>query len=168
MARQWGAGDYRYELVENWPKVAVKGVAADVAGDSNGRIYTVVRDPRADGTFNDITPATGHMLVFDRDGALLDTLLTDEFSSPHGLWINGEDEIFHADCGHHTVTKYSTTGEVLMTIGAKGESGALGKPFNMCSAIFRPATRGGRSLANRVTSESVNLIKHLSFNPLIK
>ena len=24
MARQWGAGDYRYDLVENWPKVAVK------------------------------------------------------------------------------------------------------------------------------------------------
>lgn len=133
MAEQWGVGDYRYELVENWPQVTVNGVAADVAGDSNGRIYTVVRDPKADGTFNDITPATGHMLVFDRGGALLDTRLTDEFSSPHGLWINGEDEIFHADCGHHTVTKYSTTGEVLMTIGVKGERGAPGEPFNMCT-----------------------------------
>ena len=47
MAEQWGVGDYRYELVENWPQVTVNGVAADVAGDSNGRIYTVVRDPKS-------------------------------------------------------------------------------------------------------------------------
>jgi len=133
MTKQWGVGDYRYELVENWPQMTINGVSADIAGDSSGHIYAVVRDPKADGSFNDITPATGHMLVFDQDGALLDTRLTNEFSSPHGLWINGDDEIFHADCGHHTVTKYSTSGEVLMTIGTKGERGAPGEPFNMCT-----------------------------------
>ena len=73
MTREWGVEGYRYEFVENWPQVEIQGVAADVAGDSEGRIYTVVRDPKPDGSFVDITPGTGHMLVFDRDGKLLET-----------------------------------------------------------------------------------------------
>ena len=133
MAQKWGVADYRYEFVENWPQVEIKGVAADVAGDSNGRIYTVVRDPMPDGSVASISPGTGHMLVFDRDGKLLETREEGKFSSPHGLWINGDNELFHADCGHHTVTKYSQSGEVLMTLGTQGQAGAPGEPFNMCT-----------------------------------
>ena len=126
MARQWGVADIRYELVENWPQFEIKGVTADVSGDSAGRIYTVVRDPKADGSFNDISPGTGHMLVLDRDGTLLETREEGKLSSPHGLWINREDEIFHADCGHHTVVKYSQSGEVLLTLGVEGRPGEPG------------------------------------------
>ena len=50
MTREWGVEGYRYEFVENWPQVEIQGVAADVAGDSDGRIYTVVRDPKPDGS----------------------------------------------------------------------------------------------------------------------
>ena len=133
MARKWGIEGFRYELVEDWPRVEIKGVAADVAGDSQGNIYTVVRDPKPDGSFGDITPGTGHMLVFDRSGNLLEKREDGKFSSPHGLWINGDDEIFHADCGHHTVTKYSHSGDVLLTLGTRGQTGAPGEPFNMCT-----------------------------------
>jgi DNA-binding beta-propeller fold protein YncE len=133
MTAQWGTAGYRYELVENWPQVEIQGVSADVAGDSEGRIYAVVRDPKPDGSFGDINPGSGHMLVFDRDGRLLEKRDELNFSSPHGLWINSDDEIFHADCAHHTVTKYSLSGETLMTLGTQGQTGAPGEPFNMCT-----------------------------------
>ena len=57
MASRWGVGDYQYEVVENWPDFQIKGVAADVAGDSQGRIYTVVRDPHPDGSIGNIRAA---------------------------------------------------------------------------------------------------------------
>jgi DNA-binding beta-propeller fold protein YncE len=129
----WRAGDYRYEFVGGWPDYMIEGVSADVAGDSEGNIYTVVRDPHADGSIGNILPGTGHMLVFDAPGNLVEKRLERALSSPHGLWINRDDEIFHADCGHHTVTKYSRSGDVLLTIGTKGRTGAPGAPFNMCT-----------------------------------
>ena len=173
MAKQWGVGDYRYELAENWPQVDINGVAADVVGDSAGRIYTVVRDPRADGTFIDITPGTGHMLVFDRDGALLETREEGNFSSPHGLWINSDDEIFHADCGHHTVTKYSQSGETLMTLGTKGEPGAPGEPFNMCTRATQSRNGDiwisdgyGQNRVHRFTSNGEHILSFGSGDPV--
>jgi|GEM_PF-2551945 hypothetical protein len=63
--------------IEQLPQEPVNGVAADVAGDSQGRIYSVVRDPKADGTFNGITPATGHIRVFDQAGAVIETRTLD-------------------------------------------------------------------------------------------
>ncbi len=173
MARQWGVGDYRYELVENWPQVVVNGVAADVAGDSEGRVYVVVRDPRADGTFIDITPGTGHMLVFDRDGSLLETREDRKLSSPHGLWINDVDEIFHADCGHHTVTKYSKSGEVLMTLGTHGHPGAPGEPFNMCTRATQTRSGDilvsdgyGQNRVHRYSSEGDHILSFGSGDPV--
>ena len=40
MATEWGVGDYRYEFVAGWPDYEIEGVSADVAGDSQGNIYT--------------------------------------------------------------------------------------------------------------------------------
>ena len=40
MAIEWGTGDYRYEFVAGWPDYEIEGVSADVAGDSQGNIYT--------------------------------------------------------------------------------------------------------------------------------
>ena len=133
MATEWGTGDYRYEFVGGWPDYEIEGVSADVAGDSQGNIYTVVRDPHADGSIGNIQQGTGHMLVFDCSGKLIEKRHDGAFSSPHGLWINGDDEIFHADCGHHTVTKYSTSGDVLMSLGTEDVVGPPGAPFNMCT-----------------------------------
>jgi len=173
MAQQWGVEGYRYEFVENWPQVEIQGVAADVAGDSDGRIYTVVRDPKPDGSFRDITPGTGHMLVFDRDGKLLETREEGQLSSPHGLWINGDDEIFHADCGHHTVTKFSRSGEVLMTLGTQGQTGAPGEPFNMCTRATQSRSGDifvsdgyGQNRVHRFTSDGEHILSFGSGDPV--
>lgn len=173
MARQWGVAGYRYEFVENWPRVEIKGVAADVAGDSEGHIYTVVRDPKPDGSFGDISPGTGHMLVFDRDGTLLEKREEGRLSSPHGLWINGDNEIFHADCGHHTVTRYSQSGEVLMTLGTQGQTGAPGEPFNMCTRATQSRSGDifvsdgyGQNRVHRFSSEGKHILSFGSGDPV--
>ena len=173
MAQQWGVADYRYEFVENWPQVEIKGVAADVAGDSDGRIYTVVRDPMPDGSVASISPGTGHMLVFDRDGKLLETREEGKFSSPHGLWINGDNELFHADCGHHTMTKYSQSGEVLMTLGTQGQAGAPGEPFNMCTRATQSRSGDifvsdgyGQNRVHRFSSDGDHILSFGSGDPV--
>lgn len=132
MKRRFGFGDgeYRYELVEGWPKVEIRGATADVACDSRGRLYVGVRNPKPDGTPGNILGGSGHVLVLDRDGNVVETW-GDVCSSPHGIWINQDDEIFLADTGFHTITKHAPSGEVLLTLGTKGSPGAPGEPFNM-------------------------------------
>ncbi|MCC6178765.1 MAG: hypothetical protein IT305_25950 [Chloroflexi bacterium] len=130
MAKRWGTGDYWYEVVEGWPKVAVRGVAADVALDAQGRAYVGVRNPLPDGSPGGILPGVGHVLVLGPEGGEVMTWDV-VFSSPHGVWINGDDEVFVADTGRHTVTKHAPTGEVLLTLGTPGQPGAPSAPFNM-------------------------------------
>ncbi len=130
MAKRFGVGDYQYEVVEGWPAFEIKGVAADVALDSQGRAYVGVRNIPEGGGVANILPGVGHILVLDRDGNYL-TDWGNTFSSPHGLWMNGEDELFVCDTGLHTVTRHATSGEVLMTIGTRGTPGTPGAPFNM-------------------------------------
>ena len=173
MATQWGVGDYRYEFVENWPSIEIQGVAADVAGDSQGWIYTVVRDPKPDGSIGNILPGTGHMLVFNREGNLLATREKGKLSSPHGLWINGDDEIFHADCGHHTVTKYSRDGDVLLTLGVQGETGGPGEPFNMCTRATQSRSGDifvsdgyGQNRVHRFSAEGEHILSFGSGDPV--
>ncbi len=130
MARRFGFGNYQYELVEGWPKIEIKGATADVACDSRGRVYVGVRNPKPDGSPGNILGGTGHVLVLDRDGNLVDNW-GEICSSPHGVWINQQDEVFLSDTGFHTVTKHAPSGEVLLTLGTKGQAGAPGEPFNM-------------------------------------
>lgn len=124
MAARFGFGNYQYELVEGWPSMARKGVASDVAIDSQGHAYVALRDA----PFPEVM--SGAILVFDRDGKLLETWGDDLYTTPHGIWISPEDEVFVADSADHTVRKYRTSGELLMTLGEKDNPGQPGSPFN--------------------------------------
>jgi len=130
VARRFGVGDIQFEIVEDWPTVEIKGVAADVALDSAGRAYVGVRNIPPGGGIGNILPGVGHILVLNPDGSY-HADWGNTFSSPHGVWINGNDEIFVCDTGFHTVTKHAPSGEILMTLGTKGTPGAPGTPFNM-------------------------------------
>jgi len=130
MGRRLGTGDYQYEHVENWPKVEIAGGIADVACDAQGRVYCGVRNRQPDGNPGNIMGGGGHVLVLDRDGNLVANW-GDIASSPHGVWVNPNGEIYLADTGYHTITKHAPTGEVLLTLGTKGQPGAPGAPFNM-------------------------------------
>jgi DNA-binding beta-propeller fold protein YncE len=124
MAARFGFGDYQYQLVEGWPKIPRQSVASDVAIDSQGRAYVALREwpyPEA---------GKGAILIFNKDGSLVDSWGEDLYTTPHGIWISPEDEIFMADSDDHTVRKYAPSGELLMTIGVKDKPGAPGAPFN--------------------------------------
>ena len=133
MAKRFGSGAYQYELVEGWPKVEIRGAVADVTVDSHGRVYAGIRNPRPDGSVGISRAGIGHVVVFDRDGHEVGNW-GNFASSPHGMWINGDDEIFHIDAANHTVTKHAPTGEVLLTLGTRDQIGhPPGTPFNRCT-----------------------------------
>jgi hypothetical protein len=130
MAKRFGTGRFQFEVVEGWPKVEIKGVAADVACDSASRVYVGVRNIPAGGGVGNILPGVGHVLVLNPDGSYHSDW-GNTFSSPHRVWINGNDEVFVCDTGLHTVMKHAPSGEVLMTLGTRGTPGRPGEPFNM-------------------------------------
>ena len=124
MTTKVGFGNYQYQLVEGWPKLPRKGVASDVALDSQGRAYVALREwpyPEVSG---------GAVLVFDKDGNLRESWGEDLYTTPHGIWISPEDEIFMVDSSDHTVRKYAPSGELLWTLGVKDQPGTPGAPFN--------------------------------------
>ena len=124
MAIRVGVGNYQYEVAEGWGEWPVDGVASDVATDSQGRVYVAVRTQKPG------DDATGAMVVFNRDGKHIDSWGQDVFNGCHGLWISPKDEVYHTDAGDNTVTKFTSDGQLLMTIGTKGEWGEPGMPFS--------------------------------------
>ena len=94
MRRVFGAGDYQYEVVENWGRSGERpklGLVSSVAVDSQDNVYVFQRSPEA------------VMLVFDPDGTLMRTWGQDIFVEPHGVWIGPDDTIYTADSLDHTV-----------------------------------------------------------------
>jgi len=75
----------------------------------------------------------GHMLVFNRgehplmefdaQGKFVRAFGEGGYVRPHGMRIDPEGNIWTTDVNGHTVTKLSANGDVLMTIGTKGQAG---------------------------------------------
>jgi DNA-binding beta-propeller fold protein YncE len=92
-------------------------VVPSVATDSQDRVYIARRDPPA-------------ILVYDRQGHFLTEWGGDICQSPHSVWISPEDRVYIADMEDHTVRIFTTDGELLATLGTRGQAGAPGMPFN--------------------------------------
>ena len=123
MTMVFGTGDYRYQLIEDWADWPIDGVASDVVTDSSGNVFVAVR------TLQTPEQNTGTILIFDDKGNFLDRFGDEYFATPHGLWINSNDEILFADSGNHAVRKFDTSGKLMMTLGTPNELGAYGAPF---------------------------------------
>lgn len=117
----YGSGKYTYEVVEGWvklPEGRELGLVSGMACDSQDRVYVFNRSPQ---------PA---VLVFDREGNFLKSWGEDIFTSPHGIWISPDDQIYCTDTEDHTVRILSLDGEILMTLGTEGKPGEPDMPFN--------------------------------------
>jgi DNA-binding beta-propeller fold protein YncE len=83
-------------------------------------------------------------LVFEADGTFVQTFGQGVFTNrAHGISIGPDDMVYCADDGTHTITKFSPTGELLLTIGTPGEPAERfsGRPFNRPThATFSPVT----------------------------
>ncbi len=141
-----GAGKFRYEVDLSWdifPANGSAGEAVGVACDSRDRVYVFLRGPEP-------------VRVFERNGTPVMTWGAGVFVRPHGIFIGPDDTVYCTDDFDHTVRAFSTTGELQLTLGVRGQrsdTGATsvdyrtiqraGPPFNYPTNLARA---GGRSL----------------------
>src|SRR5687767_11368292 len=86
------------------------GAAAAVAFDARGHIYVLTRGAQA-------------FFEFDEKGAFVRAFGQGMFTRSHGLKIDRDGNLWATDVGAHTVVKLNPAGEVLLTLGTKGEAG---------------------------------------------
>ncbi len=124
----FGSGEYRYKAVAGWgggPDGWEFGIVSSMAVDSEDRVHVIDRQPN---------PA---IVVLDRDGVLQNSWGQEFFKTPHSIWIDSDDLIYITDCGLHTVTVHSPTGELVSTLGTPNQPGETGKPFNEPTWVVR-------------------------------
>ena len=126
MAVTIGMGAYRYQYQGDWaqlPAGTTFQVPSAVAVDSRDRVYVFQR-------------AGPPVLVFDRDGSFLAAWprRDGELEDAHHIYIGPNDGVYLADRDSHQVLKYTTAGELVMTLGTRYRA-ALQAPFNHPSDI---------------------------------
>jgi DNA-binding beta-propeller fold protein YncE len=92
------------------PAGVTMGPPASVAFDSQGHLYVLNRGPQP-------------LLEFDTDGSFIRSLGEGLFTRSHGLRIDRDGNIWATDVSSHFVVKLSPQGEVLLTLGTKGQAG---------------------------------------------
>ena len=138
-----GDGDFRYEVVPEWPKKMPEswkfGMASDVAVDSKDRVWV-------------FAPRAAPCLVVDHRRRVKwevgDTAshwgIAPEFffREPHGIFIDSDDNIWLSEKQRHIVTKHNQSGDILMELGNRDWAavtntwdGRHGEPFNSPTGI---------------------------------
>lgn len=92
------------------PDGVTMGAAAAVAFDAKGHLYVLTRGAQA-------------FFEFDEKGAYVRSFGERMFTRSHGLRIDGDGNLWATDVGGHVVVKLNPAGEVLLTLGTKGEAG---------------------------------------------
>lgn len=125
-----------YRVVHGWPKLPegrILGQATGVGVDSHDHVFVF---HRADREWSDTMPPAPIALptveIFDgATGEHLGRWGAGMFSMPHGLAVDGEDNIWLTDVGSHQVFKCAHDGRLLMTLGTKGVPGDDSAHFNL-------------------------------------
>ena len=101
-----GTGNYTYELVEDWAKLPAGWSLGQTAivTDSQDRVYLFNRSDHP-------------LIVLDRDGNFLTSWGEGVLTDAHGMHIDAEDNIYTPVKNSHVVLKYSSQGNLLMTLG---------------------------------------------------
>jgi sugar lactone lactonase YvrE len=92
------------------PAGTTMGATASVAFDARGHLYVLTRGAIA-------------FFEFDPSGAFVRSFGEKLFTRSHGLRIDGDGNLWATDVGGHVVVKLNPQGQVLLTLGTKGESG---------------------------------------------
>jgi sugar lactone lactonase YvrE len=92
------------------PEGSKMGAAAAVAFDARGHIYVLTRGAQA-------------FFEFDENGGFVRAFGDGMFTRSHGLKIDRDGNLWATDVGAHTVVKLNPAGQVLLTIGTKGQAG---------------------------------------------
>ena len=115
------SADPAYQVVHGWPNLPEGYALGQVVGvdvDSQNRVWVFHRAARP-------------VLCIDADtGKILSSFGDDLFDNEHGLAVDGDDNVWVTDANTHVVQKYSPDGELLTTLGVKGEAGEDEERFN--------------------------------------
>jgi DNA-binding beta-propeller fold protein YncE len=129
-----GNGKYTYEAQEDWAKLPEGWAmpAAAVTVDSQDRVYCYNR-------------ALDHpIIVFDRDGNMLSAWGDGLFAMPHAIRVDENDNLWVVDRDHGQAMLYTTTGELLRTIGTRGYRSDTGiQTDELSSSVWKEVTKGG-------------------------
>jgi hypothetical protein len=109
-----------YEVDPQWPKKpeSIKWrYVTGVAVDRHDRVWTI----------NAIDPP---VQAYDREGNLVASWGTGQFTLPHYLRIDADDNIWAADFRQHTIRKFTPEGKLLLTLGVPNEAGVDEKHLN--------------------------------------
>ena len=129
-----GEGDYKYELVDGWPKLPegwVFSMVSDAAVDSKGRIFAFTRG---------IHP----VIVFDKEGNFVTSWGYGDFgvsphliSQSHGIFIGPDDEVYLTDAWQHIVRRYTLLGDLEREWGTRGVAGVTyhKREYNMPTGV---------------------------------
>lgn len=127
---QVGEGEFTFAADPHWHALPagceLREVTA-VATDSQDRAYVFNRSDRHP------------VLVFDRAGNYLASWGAGQFARPHGIHIDGEDNVYCTDDLDHTVKKFTIAGDLLLTLGHSGRPSATGAT----SVDYRDIRRAG-------------------------
>ena len=92
------------------PAGTTMGAAAAVAFDAKGHLYVLTRGAQA-------------FFEFDPNGGFVRAFGDKMFTRSHGLKIDRDGNLWATDVGAHVVVKLNPAGEVLLTLGTRGEAG---------------------------------------------
>jgi hypothetical protein len=117
-----GSGDFKFRVEPGWAKLPDDWDLKDVGGvavDAQDRVFVFNRGDRT-------------MIVFDRDGVVLQSWGETIFNRPHALHLAPDETIWCADEGDHVIHRCTLAGEVLFTLGTPGTPAPefSGRPFN--------------------------------------
>ena len=101
-----GTGRYTYELVKDWAKLPAGWTLGQTAivTDSEDRVYLFNRSEHP-------------LIVLDRDGNFLTSWGEGVLTDAHGMYIDAADDLYMPVKDSHVVLKYSSQGNLLMTLG---------------------------------------------------
>ena len=115
------------------------GSVAGVGVDSHGNVFVFHRAGRTwpESDVLDVTPIARPTIdVFDgHGGALLRRWGANLFAMPHGLTIDRHDNVWLTDVALQQVYKFSSEGELLLTLGERGVAGNDESHFNRPTAV---------------------------------
>ncbi|MEH7122329.1 hypothetical protein V7127_03670 [Bacillus sp. JJ1773] len=113
-------GDKKYQAKRDWiqlPKDKSLNNISGISTDNKGRIYVLQR-------------SNPFMLIFSKDGELVDEWFDETLSDGHYFRITVDGRVCVVDRNHHRIVIFNSSGEILQVIGDQENPGGLGVPFN--------------------------------------
>jgi peptidylamidoglycolate lyase len=128
-----------YQEVKDWPKLPAGIAFGEVPGvdiDAHGHVFVFHRPGRGfEPTATEVLAAPA-ILEFDGDsGTLIASFGAGMFLVPHGITIDGDNNLWLTDVGLQQVFKFSHDGKLLLTLGQPRVGGWDATHFNQPTDI---------------------------------